>query len=29
VAEFVAGVAVKNALDMEKTVEELKPELRR
>jgi hypothetical protein len=27
VAEFVAGVAVKNALDMEKTVEELKPEL--
>lgn len=27
VAEFVAGVAVKNLLDMEKTVEELKPEL--
>jgi hypothetical protein len=27
VAEFVAGVAVKNALDMEKTVEELKPDL--
>jgi hypothetical protein len=26
VAEFVAGVAVKNALDMEKTVEELKPD---
>lgn len=27
VAEFVAGVAVKNALDMERAVEELKPEL--
>jgi hypothetical protein len=27
VAEFVAGVAVKNALDMEKTVSEIKPEL--
>src|SRR5437868_14565883 len=27
VAEFVATVAVKNALDMEKTVEEIKPEL--
>jgi hypothetical protein len=27
VAEFVAGVAVKNALDMEKAVTEIKPEL--
>ena len=27
VAEFVAGVAVKNALDMERAVEELKPDL--
>jgi hypothetical protein len=27
VAEFVAGVAVKNALDMEKAVSEIKPEL--
>lgn len=27
VAEFVAGVAVKNSLDMERAVEELKPEL--
>jgi len=27
VAEFVAGVAVKNNLDMERAVEELKPEL--
>jgi hypothetical protein len=27
VAEFIAGVAVKNALDMEKTASEIKPEL--
>lgn len=27
VAEFVAGVAVKNALDMEKAVQEMNPEL--